>query len=72
MKSTLSFLNKLTCSLSLLFALDRLAKLAAVIHFFHRPAPPQLEVWPTVTARPRAGKYSPACFERRPHDVRLP
>ena len=49
MKSTLSFLDKLTCSLSLLFALDRLAKLAAVIHFFHRPAPSQLEVWPTVT-----------------------
>jgi len=49
MKSTLSFLDKLTCSLSLLFALDRLAKLAAVIHFFHRPVPPQLEVWPTVT-----------------------
>src|SRR5258708_37777527 len=49
MKSTLSFLDKLTCSLSLLFALDRLAKLAAVIRFFHRPAPPQLEIWPTVT-----------------------
>lgn len=49
MKSTLSFLDKLTCSLGLLFALDRLAKLAAVIHFFHRPTPSQLEVWPTVT-----------------------
>ena len=49
MKSTLSFLDKLTCSLSLLFALDRLVKLATVIHFFHRPAPSQLEIWPTVT-----------------------
>src|SRR5260370_5177556 len=49
MKSTLSFLDKLTCSLNLLFALDRLAKLAAVIHFFHRPAPSPLEIWPTVT-----------------------
>ncbi len=49
MKRTLSFLDKLTYSLSLFFALDRLAKLAAVIHFFHRPAPSQLEIWPTVT-----------------------
>jgi ceramide glucosyltransferase len=45
----LSFLDKPALGLSLLFAFDRLAKLAAVIHFFHRPAPPQPVTWPAVT-----------------------
>jgi ceramide glucosyltransferase len=45
----LSFLDKLVYGLGLLFALDRLLKLAAVVHFFRRPAPPQPEMWPTVT-----------------------
>ena len=48
-RARLSFLDKLTCSRSLLFALDRIAKLTAVTHFFHRPVPPQLERWPAVT-----------------------
>ncbi len=48
-RSYLSPLDKLTYGLTLLFALDRLLKLAAVIRFFHRPSPPQPETWPTVT-----------------------
>jgi ceramide glucosyltransferase len=45
----LSFLDKLACSLSLLYVLDRFAKLVTVRHFFQRPAPPRPEAWPTVT-----------------------
>lgn len=33
----------------LLFALDRLAKLAAIIHFFKRSSPPDPPIWPSVT-----------------------
>jgi ceramide glucosyltransferase len=45
----MSFLDILAYSLSLLFALDRLAKLAAVVHFFRRSSPLQPETWPTVS-----------------------
>src|SRR5690349_3010315 len=48
-RSYLSFLDKATYGLTLLFALDRLLKLVAVIHFFRRSSPPQPETWPTVT-----------------------
>ena len=44
-----SFIDKAIYILTLLFALDRLLKLAAVIHFFRRSSPPQPETWPTVT-----------------------
>ncbi|MBA2286977.1 MAG: glycosyltransferase [Ktedonobacteraceae bacterium] len=44
-----NFLDTLAYSLTLLFALDRMAKLAAVAHFFGRPSPAQPERWPTVT-----------------------
>jgi ceramide glucosyltransferase len=44
-----SFIDKAIYVLTLLFALDRLLKLAAVIHFFRRSSPPQPETWPTVT-----------------------
>jgi len=43
------FIDKAIYVLTLLFALDRLLKLAAVIHFFRRSSPPQPETWPTVT-----------------------
>lgn len=48
-RSRLSLLDLLAYGLGLLFALDRLLKLAAVVHFFRRPAPPPPETWPTVT-----------------------
>ncbi len=44
-----SGINRLASSLLTLFALDRLLKLAAIIHFFHRPPPPAPESWPTIT-----------------------
>jgi ceramide glucosyltransferase len=36
-------------SLLALFVLDRILKLAAVIHFFHRTPPRALQTWPSVT-----------------------
>ena len=42
-------INRLACSLLALFALDQCLKLAAIIHFFHRPLPPAPDQWPTVT-----------------------
>ena len=48
-RSYRSFIEKAIFALTLLFALDRLLKLAAVIHFFRRSSPPQPETWPTVT-----------------------
>lgn len=48
-RSPRSFIDKAIYVLTLLFALDRLLKLAAVIHFFRRSSPPQPETWPTVT-----------------------
>jgi ceramide glucosyltransferase len=48
-RSHRSFIDKAIFVLTLLFALDRLLKLAAVIHFFRRSSPPQPETWPTVT-----------------------
>ena len=44
------WLDWLAIGLAALFALDRLWKLATVIHFFRRPAPPPPATgWPTVT-----------------------
>lgn len=44
------WLDWLAIGLAALFALDRLWKLAAVVHFFRRPAPPPPATgWPTVT-----------------------
>src|SRR5260370_29448667 len=48
-RSFLSFLDKAVYGLTLLFALDRLLKMAAVIHFFRRPQPPPPSSWPAVT-----------------------
>ena len=48
-RSFLSFLDKSAYGLTLLFALDRLLKMAAVIHFFRRPQPPPPPSWPEVT-----------------------
>lgn len=48
-RSHRSFIDKAIYVLTLLFALDRLLKLAAVIHFFRRSSPPRPETWPTVT-----------------------
>jgi ceramide glucosyltransferase len=48
-RSHRSFIDKAIYVLTLLFTLDRLLKLAAVIHFFRRSSPPQPETWPTVT-----------------------
>lgn len=41
--------DSLASSLLTLFALDRLLKLAAIIHFFHRPPPPAPRLWPAIT-----------------------
>src|SRR5712692_9952839 len=43
------FLDRLVNWLVTLFALERILKLAAVLHFFQRPRPSQPESWPTVT-----------------------
>ena len=44
------WLDWLAIGLACLFALDRLWKVAAVVHFFRRPAPPPPATgWPTVT-----------------------
>ena len=43
------FLDRLVNWLVTLFTLERLLKLAAVLHFFRRPRPSQPEGWPTVT-----------------------
>lgn len=44
------WLDRLAIGLALLFALDRLWKLAAVVHFFRQPAPaPPATGWPSVT-----------------------
>ena len=48
-RSFLSFLDKAAYGLTLLFALDRLLKMTAVIHFFRRPQPPPPPSWPEVT-----------------------
>ena len=45
----LRIIDRLACSLLTLFALDRLLKLAAILHFFHRPPPPSLDPWPSIT-----------------------
>jgi ceramide glucosyltransferase len=42
-------LVRLVYSVAALFALDRLLKLIAIIHFFRRPAPPRPPRWPQVT-----------------------
>lgn len=41
--------NRLSSLLLALFALDQGLKLAAIIHFFHRPSPPAPTSWPTIT-----------------------
>src|SRR5712691_9029334 len=48
-RSSHHFLDSLAYGLAALFALDRLLKLAAVLHFFRRPGPPTPPAWPTVT-----------------------
>ncbi|GAC1350929.1 MAG: hypothetical protein NVSMB27_38170 [Ktedonobacteraceae bacterium] len=48
-RSSHHFLDSLAYALAALFALDRLLKLAAVLHFFRRPQPPTPPAWPTVT-----------------------
>ncbi len=45
----LKILDQLSVTLALLFTLDRLVRLIAVINFFRRPAPPQPMVWPTIS-----------------------
>jgi len=43
-------IDRLTIGLALLFALDRLWKLATVVHFFRQPSPPPRPTgWPSVT-----------------------
>lgn len=44
-----TFLDRLAYGLAVLFALDRLLKLIAVMRFFRRPQPSAPQVWPTVT-----------------------
>lgn len=41
--------ERMTTLLLGLYVLDRAAKLAAVVHFFRRPAPPAPEQWPSLT-----------------------
>src|SRR4051812_43201716 len=41
--------ERLANTLFLLYLCDRLLKLAAVIHFFHRSSPPAPARWPSVT-----------------------
>jgi len=48
-RSSQKLLDRLVYALATLFALDRLLKMAAVIHFFRRPQPPPPPLWPTVT-----------------------
>lgn len=48
-RSHLNVLDRLAYSLAALFALDRLLKLAAVMHFFRRPLPPAPAAWPSIT-----------------------
>lgn len=47
--SRLKILDQLSVTLALLFMLDRLLRLFAVMHFFRRPAPPQPMIWPTIS-----------------------
>ncbi len=47
--SRLKILDQLSATLALLFTLDRLLRLFAVMHFFRRPAPPQPMIWPTIS-----------------------
>jgi ceramide glucosyltransferase len=47
--SRLKILDQLSAILALLFTLDRLLRLFAVMRFFRRPAPPQPVVWPTIS-----------------------
>jgi ceramide glucosyltransferase len=47
--SRLKILDQLSAILALLFTLDRLLRLFAVMHFFRRPAPPQPMEWPTIS-----------------------
>ncbi len=42
-------LDRAAIGLALLFVLDRLLKVAAVVHFFRQPAPPVPVAWPSVT-----------------------
>lgn len=44
-----NMLDRLAIALGILYVLDRLLKLAAVIHFFRRPLPPDPPDWPSVT-----------------------
>src|SRR5207249_4599093 len=48
-QSSQNFLDRLAYSLVALFALERILKLAAVIHFFRRHHPSRPASWPTVT-----------------------
>lgn len=48
-RSSQNFLDRLAYILVVLFGLERILKLAAVIHFFRRRHPPQPASWPTVT-----------------------
>lgn len=43
------FIDTLARTLAVLFAIDRLLKLAAVVHFFRRSPPPEPPRWPSVT-----------------------
>jgi len=42
-------IDRVAYSLLILFVLDRLLKLAAILHFFHRRPPPAPDSWPPVT-----------------------
>ncbi len=48
-RSFLNVLDSIAYSLTFLFIIDRLWKLALVIHFFRRNPPPQPQTWPSVT-----------------------
>src|SRR5712691_4932435 len=48
-RSSHSFLDRLAYGLLVLFAIDRLLKMAAILHFFRRPPPPSPSSWPAVT-----------------------
>ncbi len=69
-RSTPTYLDRLVYGLAAFFALDRLLKMAAVIHFFRRPSPPVPPTWPTVSllqpiTRGASGLYESLCSRAR-------
>src|SRR5579863_308081 len=48
-RTRLNMLDWLAVGLGVLFVLDRLLKLAAVVHFFRGLAPPDPPEWPSIT-----------------------